>query len=833
MSYRDWSEFATPPMRRRRTASVPHGDPDSVSPMSNEPLVRIQSEPELPTSRRRSGIFTSQRITREQQILAEVVSALSDISAAAYNANMDTFIDDDDNGVGGVHGFSDADILASERNASNWTLNQQLQAARALTPRHRRSRAASVFSVPTVSQMNDAHRKDSSASAAPLGMAATGSHEWTWNGNNAAQMQEFLRSNTKPRRQSLFRSMFVNDNGRSGSVSSSGTAGGIAIGVEGGESTSITINQPLTDDDAVTQPSMFTKINSFRRRIFGAPEPPASTQQQQQQEPPPQHLTPQQYLQARGRESRVSQSTLTPQMYLQATARGRKSTYSMSDTSTAVGGDLSKSSMPSSFSIHDPTSMYKKVPPLQKRIRSVAASGHRHSLSGTEMSFNPQSLQNLQNLHNLQALAGSVGDAANNLSSAGPKQYLQATKRGRKSLFSSLTGIAADGHADNPPTSASMEVANLSMLDIINPFRRRRYLSEAATDEQLTPQQYLEQTARGRASHAPFGSQKMSELHHDRDRRPSQAVFGPQHYLQATQRGRRSAYSMVAPAEAAVGGEASVLETTTIADLIRALEMAHSQAQQSPLLASERRASKATAHASASAGGSSSPRRKFGVSGMATLSPGLSPRPARRGSLRPIPAYTTVFNSQLPKPTATEAGTRRRRSQHFTSAGAFGSHESQASHSHMQSLQLPPPSYEASAQSMQLPNVPNRRFSVRPTNLSMAPGQVFSKPSVQAQSAVQRRLSLKPSPLARGATTATSGRFVRSVGMGGASTASGSSSAVGGGASAGAAVSVSITASDSTPPPQQQQQNLRPTIPTLTIDGISDERNDNKRSDSK
>lgn len=594
----------TPPSapRRRRALSVPYcEDPSIADGRRTTSMVRIQSDTDLSRidrARTFGDIGGSQPFGHEH-ILAQVVSALGSIRPAddddgqsVLGLAMDygpSSMLSADGGGGGVHGFSDADILASELINSGWTLNQSADsgASYANTPKHRRARAASVFCVPTLSGG---------------AMPANSSHEWTWSGQQAAQVQEFLRGKTKPRKQSLFRNLFVNSGGTGG-----GSSGGVAM--TSASSSTDKLGRSRTHSVSITMPS------------GSLPDMPATT-----------------------------------------------AAAAAAATSAASGAPH--------------PSLFAKMNPFRRRI--LGEHGHRHSITGLD---------------------------------------------------------------------------------------------------ELTPQQYLERSARGRES------------------RVSQP-FGPRQYLQATARGRKSAFSVMTTAEPA---HDDVLENTTIADLIRALEVVHTKVQNesaaSPLL-------------------SDSPRRKMGVASLTPpkMSPtaGVRNVQARRGSLRPTPTYTTVFNSKLQQP-------RRRQSQHFSG----GMPDLSASFGAAAAAEQPPP-YDASPKPS-----PNRRFSVRPTNLSMAPGQVFQIPSVQAQSAVQRRLSLKPSPLLRGVGGTSSGRYVR-----------------------GSAAPSQQGASLSPRMPRQQLQQLQEGVPTPATGGRNvvwrptlvrtgrtrhgslselneEERNERKRSDSK
>ncbi|XP_037038523.1 open rectifier potassium channel protein 1-like [Bradysia coprophila] len=259
------------------------------------------------------------------------------------------------------------------------------------------------------------------------------------------------------------------------------------------------------------------------------------------------------------------------------------------------------------------------------------------------------------------------------------------------------------------------EARNRSFISKINPFKARvmgqngkRHSVAVGATQDPNPQIYLERTSRGRESRISL----------------------PRQYLAATARGRNSVFSILEQPQNADNSE--LLEKTTIADLIRALEVIHTKANittESSLL-----------------GYGEVPKRKVGTV-TPPSPPNLShlqvPNNNRRGSLRPVPGYTTVFATQ---------NTSRRKS-------LFLSPESVSTdrRSSMASLRpVNPPPYSATPKPM------TRRFSVRPTNLSIPPGQAPSPtPSVQASSMLQRKLSLRPSPLARHTPSQGSGRYAK------------------------------------------------------------------------
>lgn len=250
------------------------------------------------------------------------------------------------------------------------------------------------------------------------------------------------------------------------------------------------------------------------------------------------------------------------------------------------------------------------------------------------------------------------------------------------------------------PDQEPVDSTSSSILSKMNPFKKRVVGTtiekrHSLTGQEFEAQRYLERTARGRES-------KVS-------------VFTPKQYLQATARGRQSAFSILTTTRDA---QQDVLETTTIADLIRALEVVHTKVQN-------------TESSPVMSGRFDSPKRKMGT---ASLTPPKMPSPeqgragGRRGSLRPTPTYTTIFNSK--------AADMRRRKSHI-----IGGDES------------PPPYVVTNS-----PSPLKRRFSVRPTHLSIPPGQA---PSGIPASPLHRRTSIKPSPLARTTAGQSSGRFAR------------------------------------------------------------------------
>ncbi|XP_039153547.1 open rectifier potassium channel protein 1 isoform X2 [Drosophila simulans] len=188
----------------------------------------------------------------------------------------------------------------------------------------------------------------------------------------------------------------------------------------------------------------------------------------------------------------------------------------------------------------------------------------------------------------------------------------------------------------------------------------------------------------------------------------------------------------------------NVLEQTTIADLIRALEVVHTHA----VLDEQQQA--AAAGGAAGGGGVSRGSRKQRKMGNAGLEP---PQ---------LPPILSLFAGDQTRTLQAAAANRlyARRSTIVGISPTGGAATAPAA----RSLLEPPPSYtERAANQSQITAGPSnaptvqskfrRRFSVRPTALQIPPGQApppgASLMEQSSQTALQRRLSLRPSPLAR------------------------------------------------------------------------------------
>lgn len=266
-------------------------------------------------------------------------------------------------------------------------------------------------------------------------------------------------------------------------------------------------------------------------------------------------------------------------------------------------------------------------------------------------------------------------------------------------------GVAAQ--TIRPPGRASSP----SIFGRFNPFKKRddsRKMSLIPNDR-LDVKSYLDHTSAGR---------------HSRISVPSFANVAP------SARRRTSTFSMMSTTDE---GSADVLENTTIADLIRALEVVHTQAV---------------------AGDDSmlenlfdNPRRRFGSTSTINGLPQHNPQQQQQSVPPPLinifpPASPTQLQSARDRrssmrPLSTSNTPLFRRSNRRQSA-IVDLPSTRRSSLFVPTSLGPPPYSEAT------PRTKHRRFSVRPTLLSIPPGQ-SPMPSIQATSTLQRRIS-RPNP---------------------------------------------------------------------------------------
>lgn len=228
---------------------------------------------------------------------------------------------------------------------------------------------------------------------------------------------------------------------------------------------------------------------------------------------------------------------------------------------------------------------------------------------------------------------------------------------------------------------------NNTLLNRLNPFRKRTPSQDSRSTDDYPPHLYLEATANGRSSNLPK----------------------PQ--------SQRRASMFPAPPSSQTNQE--LLETTTIADLIRAIEMVHST--ENPISLSNEALYR---------------HRKMGRGSM-SMTPPEAP-----------PSLVTLF-PHIPGESSPNINSRRRSS---LKPNIYSSARYARRASAIPRIEHPPPYTETPG----LIPENKSRFIVRPSNLLTPPGQTppssslnLSVPPYAQSSALQRKLSLRPSPLIR------------------------------------------------------------------------------------
>lgn len=215
----------TPKMGRKRAKSVFHPADTDLLRATN--LDRVHSESDLSRIDRRRTFDESNRISRPNDILAQVVTALGTINVSSEDEDYDSELES-----GGIHGFSDSDILASEKNGSGWSLAYS-EGSVAVPPSKERTRAASDFRAPTHLYDNDEHK-------------------WTWSANNS-QIKEFmrLRKINKGKGDDLYRASFA-----------------VPKPTMNGNSVTINVTGPdeKPDSSGFNARTVWDKLNPFKRR---------------------------------------------------------------------------------------------------------------------------------------------------------------------------------------------------------------------------------------------------------------------------------------------------------------------------------------------------------------------------------------------------------------------------------------------------------------------------------------------------------------------------------------------------------------------------------------
>lgn len=259
-----------------------------------------------------------------------------------------------------------------------------------------------------------------------------------------------------------------------------------------------------------------------------------------------------------------------------------------------------------------------------------------------------------------------------------------------------------------------------SIFDRLNPFKRR---GDAASRKQSLAQSdalqsYLEQTAAGRGSRMNASSPP-----------PPPSSNHLQDPFTPSMKRRMSTYSAFSTNDES---SANILENTTIGDLIRALEVMHTQAitGDDPILENLLTVPampRGRSHTVSESHASSSAQQQQQLPSINILPTTPTEFRDRRASLRPFSTSNTpLFN---------RANRNRRLSTNIDFPSARRS-----------SLLTPPSLNGPPPYSENTPKSTHRRFSVRPTLLSIPPGQ-SPMPSIQAVSSLQKRLSTRPSPL--------------------------------------------------------------------------------------
>lgn len=297
-----------------------------------------------------------------------------------------------------------------------------------------------------------------------------------------------------------------------------------------------------------------------------------------------------------------------------------------------------------------------------------------------------------------------------------PKENLYKASLTTKLRYDSESGI------DFPkelPTKMNATATNKTFLSKLNPFKRKISTQmkrhSLAPGQELDPQKYLSSTRNGRSSVNSLAKS----------------------YLTQTATGRPSLFSMPCYEE-----EQNLLETTTIADLIRALEMVHTDANTTT---SSQETLQSKKHRKLGTDHLNSPRK---VSSLLTLFPksfdsSLTVGTGMEASRPPRRRLYSCSNT-----TPAPVNNFDNRGQILGDNSPFTRHPS-----------LRPPPYSP-ASSLDSPTALKRRFSVRASNLSVPPGQFHKQKrsvtindfavTTPTSSAVsfQRKLSWRPSPLA-------------------------------------------------------------------------------------
>lgn len=275
-----------------------------------------------------------------------------------------------------------------------------------------------------------------------------------------------------------------------------------------------------------------------------------------------------------------------------------------------------------------------------------------------------------------------------------------------------------------------VQVSNDTLMDKFNRFRKRASLAIPFINSNIDKEREKEKEKPTLySSDPPLYEEQQTPL--PRHRARSHSIM---HYYNAnTAIGRNSVFSLHSNRSNRDASESDILENTTLADLIRALEIVHMKANTTgevPQITVNDMESN----------GSETPKRKNGV-------PNLMPTSMRTRS--PSLSVAELFRTKQQGRAPNFGSNRFQRRQSIAS-------NSPLSLSSKLALNLQPPSYSSAS----TPSSSKRRFSVRPTNLGIPIGQappssstgIGSSPALVVQpssTALQRKLSLRPGPFQR------------------------------------------------------------------------------------
>lgn len=274
---------ASDPTHRKRAQSL--FSPQSYAEiMSGSSMHRGHSDSDLSRVDRKR---TFDQLSPSGELLARVVTALGSLRPTEEDAQniLDIGLMA---GGGGIHGFSDSQILASERKHESRCSLEFSDGSYVSPPNRKRTRAASDFRAPTTDQLRN--QQDD--------------HKWTWSGSNA-QIQEFLRLRQLNKRKStdLYRASFALPK----------NVHSVLVNIEPSSENIL----PSTSNT----PSLFSRWNPFRKLISDAAK-------QRRPSFTPNRLDSDGYL-YRNAVSRQSRLSLSPHQYLNSTTEGRSSNFSI------------------------------------------------------------------------------------------------------------------------------------------------------------------------------------------------------------------------------------------------------------------------------------------------------------------------------------------------------------------------------------------------------------------------------------------------------------------------------------------------------------------------